>query len=355
MTLLVVCGTRPEFIKLKPLMREFDEQGVEYEFLWVQQHTSLMPEEAQNSYDRTFDFWLPPTEPPYDSIGINNENRLDMVVGEILVYGNDFFEDYLEDKQYSAVIVQGDTATVFASALAAFHRKIPVIHIEAGLRSHDIKNPYPEEFYRRSVSCMSSLNFCPTARDYQNLFEERLPGASHLVGNTVLDNIRDVKSSYGDDVVVTLHRRENHVRLGEWLEELDKAALENPELTFKFLAHPNPNVLKHLHKLKNVVVMDPMPHKAFIQLVANSRFIITDSGGLVEESCFLKKRSIVCRQRTERASAVLSGHSELCFSPIQLGKLVREFKEKYEIDSHCPFGDGYASEKITKIIKNFLR
>lgn len=345
--ILVVCGTRPEFIKLKPVMDEFDSCGIEYEFLWVKQHTTLMPEEAKVRADKVLELGIYDDEMSPERFN----NRLDFVSSNILRY-----LDYVVDlSKYSAVMVQGDTATVFTAALAAFHRQIPVIHIEAGLRSFDLKNPYPEEFYRRAVSCMASLNFCPTARDYQNLFNEKLPGEYHLVGNTVLDNIRDVETSYGDDVIVTLHRRENHRLLEEWLTELDKAAAEHPELTFKFLAHPNPNVQKHLGALQNVVIMDPMPHEDFIKLVANSRFIITDSGGLVEESCFLQKRSIVCRKRTERSSAVTSGHSELCFSPSQLTKLVREFKEKYEISTYCPFGDGYASQKIARIVKNFLR
>ena len=218
-------------------------------------------------------------------------------------------------------MVQGDTTSAFAMALSAYHRKIKIIHLEAGLRTNDLDNPYPEEANRQLISRIADIHLCPTEISFSNLTSELTKGEKHVVGNTVLDNIVNTPVTYTNEVLVTMHRRENHDIIPQWFENIEKASLNNKDLKFIFVSHPNPNVQKHLNKLNNVKVVDPMDHETFINKLSSCKFIITDSGGLQEESSFLRKYSIVCRKVTERKSG-LGQWSELCYLPENLPILI---------------------------------
>jgi UDP-N-acetylglucosamine 2-epimerase (non-hydrolysing) len=332
--LLISFGTRPEYIKIKPLLRRFD--GVmPYALLFTGQHTSLL----ENVIDTTYIRRLQITD---------GDNRLDSIVASIM--NNDHVFSGI-----TSVMVQGDTTSAFAVGLAAFHRKIDVIHLEAGLRTWDMANPYPEEFNRQALSRLATTHLCPTDVSAANLKKENVLNGVHIVGNTVLDNIRDVESVYGNTVLVTLHRRENHAMMDKWFSELESIAKDHPEYEFIIPLHPNPNVQQYRHLLQTVKVVEPLGHPEFIRMIANCRFIITDSGGIQEEASFLRKKCIVCRKTTERVEG-MGVFAYMCPSPSQLREhfdfVNRDDNHIPDIEEECPYGDGFAAEKIYGVLKN---
>lgn len=328
--LLIAFGTRPEFIKIKPLLEVFKVNKFDkYKLLFTGQHEEIVGSKL------FFDYKIKISD---------GENRLDSIFTSIL-NKNDLFKDI------TYVLVQGDTASAYAVALAAFHRRIKVIHLEAGLRTYDIDNPYPEEYYRRCISNMSSINLCVSEVNKDNLLTEKCPGKNYVVGNTVLDNIRDVKTSYNKKILVTLHRRENHEQIKEWFSELESLANIYTDYEFLLPIHPNPNVKKHAGTLNKVKVVEPLEHEKLINYLADCAFIITDSGGLQEESAFLQKKSIVCRKFTERVEG-LNVFSFLCHESKDLKNMVDSFIIDYRINQPCPYGDGYTAEKVYDIIKS---
>lgn len=328
----IAFGTRPEFIKLKPIMHLLDGQA-QFRVIFTGQHEHLVKEFPSH----------------YDVVRIKIEegiNRLDSIVSSVM--NLDCYDNITH------LMVQGDTTSAFAMALTAYHRKIKVIHLEAGLRTYDMDNPYPEEANRQLISRLTNIHFCPTQLNHDNLEIEMVNGSRYVVGNTVLDNIVDTPVTYSNEVLVTMHRRENHDIIPQWFNSIEEASLINNNLKFVFVSHPNPNVQKHLDKLKNVEVIDPMDHEEFVKRLASCKFIITDSGGLQEESSFLRKYSIVCRKVTERKSGV-GQWSKLCKTPKNLLKLVKEIGAKGVPPSTwvCPYGDGKSSEKIFQILKEY--
>ena len=247
-------------------------------------------------------------------------------------------------------MVQGDTTSAFATALAAFHRKIPVAHLEAGLRTYDKYSPYPEEFNRRAISSLADIHFVPTQVAADNLRREGFKEQIHLVGNTVLDNLSHLKTYDSDTVIVTLHRREKHSQIKEWFEEINRLAKKNPHLQFIFPIHPNPMVKKYENLLTSVVVYPPMEHEEFISRLARCKYIITDSGGIQEEAAFLKKPCIVCRDFTERAEG-LGSFSILCKTPAELEPSLL-WAAKTDLQGlTCPYGDGKSSQYIADVYK----
>jgi|TARA_Y100000310_G_scaffold112746_1_gene111258 UDP-N-acetylglucosamine 2-epimerase (non-hydrolysing) len=323
--ILISFGTRPEYIKIKPLLKVF-KNHIPYKLLFTGQHVDLLSSLQEDLRKLKV---------------INGSNRLDSIVASVM-NNDEIFEDV------DAVLVQGDTTSVLAVALAAFHRKIKVIHLEAGLRTYNKDHPYPEEFNRRVVSCMADINLCPTQESVSNLQKEQAPGQMHLVGNTVLDNLTHIRPEYKNHVVVTMHRRENHLLLPQWFSEIDKLAQENPELEFILPIHPNPNVQKHRHLLKYVNVVEPMAYDDFLQLLSTCFLVITDSGGLQEESSFFMKKCIVCREKTERVEGM--GIFSFMTGPKDLNSLFYLLKEDHIPAGKCPYGDGYSAERIRDIL-----
>jgi UDP-N-acetylglucosamine 2-epimerase len=239
--------------------------------------------------------------------------------------------------------------------LATYNRKIKLIHLEAGLRTYDLENPYPEESYRQIISRISSINLCPTNVSFNNLTNEKVSGKTYVVGNTVLDNLIDLKekSNYGDDVLVTLHRRENHDIMDRWFLELNKLSKKSPNINFILPIHPNPNVQKYKNILdKKIKVVNPLSHGDLIKILLNCKFVITDSGGIQEEATFLNKKSIVCRKTTERPEGISTGHLFLCNETKNLDELVYIINKNYYINNECPYGNGTSSKQIIEILKN---
>jgi UDP-N-acetylglucosamine 2-epimerase (non-hydrolysing) len=326
--ILLCFGTRPEWLKIKPLVKLMNEG--EFKLLFTGQHTDLLD-------DLTVDHKI--------VISDYTTNRLDDIVSSCI--------SGFPDEKFRGVLVQGDTASAFGCAIAGFHRGLRIYYLESGLRTYNLNHPYPEEGYRQMISRLSDVNFCPTELSKQNLLQEKVKGECHVVGNTVLDNLVEYKKgSYGDTVLVTLHRRENHLGMEQWFEELNKVAIKYPELKFILPIHPNPNVQKWKNILTNVQVIDPLNHDGFINTLRYSKFVISDSGGLQEEGSFFNKKVIVCRKTTERPEGIQSGHLYMCQTPFELEKIVDMVNENPYIESQCPYGDGYAANKILKILRN---
>lgn len=322
--ILLCFGTRPEWLKIKPLIKVLDN----YQLLFTGQHPDLLK-------DLKVDYKI--------TVG-DNPNRLDQLISDCLLQ--------FPEGDFDSVLIQGDTASAFACAIAAFNKKKKIYYLEAGLRSYNLEHPYPEEGYRQMIARLADVNLCPTELSRQNLLNEKVKGTCHVVGNTVLDNLLPYKDrcEYTDKVLVTLHRRENHLQMNEWFTEVNKLAENNPNLEFILPIHPNPNVQKYKHLLTNVSVVEPLSHSELLEILIKCKLIISDSGGLQEEGSFFNKKVIVCRKTTERPEAIETGHLYLCLSPKELKSKFGKLINNYYIDSTCPYGDGYSSLKIKNII-----
>ena len=330
--LLISFGTRPEYIKIRPLLETFEGE-IPYALLFTGQHTSLLKDVVSTTDVRQLEIK-------------DGENRLDSIVESIMNTGHVF-------NNITSVMVQGDTTSAFAVALAAFHRKLKIIHLEAGLRTGDLRNPYPEEFNRQAISRLADIHLCPTDVSVSNLKKEHLGGKVYLVGNTVLDNLKDIESTYGNTILVTMHRRENHALMDRWFSALESLAKRYPEYEFIIPLHPNPNVQQYKHLLQAVKVIDPVGHNEFIRMIASCRFIITDSGGIQEEASFLRKKCIVCRKITERVEG-MGTFASLCPYPEELEEQFDWFNSDNNHvpgnNEECPYGDGHSSQKICDIL-----
>jgi UDP-N-acetylglucosamine 2-epimerase (non-hydrolysing) len=331
--ILICFGTRPEYLKVKPLFEAFENQGIPYKKVFTGQHEDLLKEIF-------FDYRL---------FISDSKNRLNSVFSSILLQSEEVFQR--ENPEY--VLVQGDTSSAAAFALSAYHHKIKIIHLEAGLRTYDRENPYPEEINRQLISRIADIHLCPTKMNESNLLKEKTEGSIYVVGNTALDNLRNIETSVEKLVLITLHRRENHEQIDEWFIELEKLADKFDDYQFILPIHPNPNVQKHRGILQKIKVIEPLEHSDLIDIIKRCKLIVTDSGGIQEEASFLKKRAIICRKTTERPES-LGQSGLLCGDPDKLNSFFRGAMNSYQVKGDCPYGDGFASEKVAKIIKEHL-
>lgn len=331
--ILFAYGTRPEFIKVDPLIQEFKRNDIPYKTLFTGQHYDLVKE-------NNIDYKL--------KIKNKSKNRLSNIVCSIV---EQFERLPLED--ITSVLVQGDTTSAMAVAMAAFNNKIPVLHLEAGLRTYDSFNPYPEEFNRKTIAALATFHLCPTLSAVENLKKEGITKNVFQVGNSVLDNLVDVQVSSSNKVIITLHRREKHDKINYWFQAINKLATKHPDLVFELPAHPNPNVQKHLSILENVNVIDPYSHEDFKKELASCHSVITDSGGIQEEAAFFKKRCVVCRDYTERTEGI----GTLALMCKDYDNLEKIFNKCLKLDVNkveCPYGSGDTSQQVLKIYKNLL-
>ena len=325
MSILICFGTRPEYIKVKSLIEHMPNVRT----CFTGQHADLLK-------DVDVDYKL--------DIGRDlSANRLNNVICNILTY------DVFEGVQY--VLVQGDTTSALAMALSAFNNQCSIIHLEAGLRSNNLKDPYPEEANRQVISRLADIHLCPTEFNKANLLTENVSGSIYVVGNTGLDNITRNGCTYSNKVLVTLHRRDNHAMMGEWFMELEKLASKYPDLEFVLPLHPNPNVRMHRGVLHTVKVVEPMTHGELIDLLKQCRFVISDSGGLQEEASYLNKRIVVCRRTTERPESI-GIHSVMCELPNKLEEIVDSVYNAYAVDENtvCPYGDGASWKRVVDVM-----
>ena len=371
-TVLVAFGTRPEAIKLAPVYKEFRSRADRIRLVCCTtgQHRELLDQVLAIFEIR----------PDYD-LGVLKEDQSLFHVTTTVMEGT---KDILLNEKPDIVVVQGDTTSAFAAALAAFYLRIPIAHVEAGLRSYDRFQPYPEEINRTFISHMADLNLCPTARAAENLVREQVDSSSvHVTGNTVIDALLrtvDLLKHSGQEhqylaelglprgrmILVTGHRREN---FGPGLANLSYALRDLVEkyddLLVVYSLHPNPNVRRPVQSIlgaqERVRVIPPPDYFRFVALMNAAFFIITDSGGIQEEAPSLKKPVLVARNVTERPEAVEAGAAILVGTDRE--KIVREASlllddpARYSsmIVDRNPFGDGHASERIVDLIEDFLR
>lgn len=321
---LICFGTRPEWLKVKPLVETLDN----YQLLFTGQHKDLLA-------DIEVDYRI--------EIG-DKTNRLDQIISDCLIQ--------FPEGDFDTVLVHGDTVSALACAIAAFSRKKRIVHLEAGLRSHDLKQPYPEEGYRQMISRIADINFAPTELSAQNLKDENVLGVTHIVGNSVLDNLLPLKDKaiYGNKVLVTLHRWENHIWMDKWFKEVNQLAIDNPNLEFTIPLHHHPEVRKHKDLLTHVNIVPSLPHNELLELMLESKLIISDSGGLQEEGTFFNKKVIVCRDVTERPEGIETGHLHLCSFPEDLSNLFYKLINDYEINTKCPYGEGNTAKLVKELL-----
>ncbi len=327
--ILICFGTRPEYIKVKSLI----DNCKDIKTLFTGQHVDLLKD-----IDCTYQITMTNT----------TDNRLNNIMASIL-NRSDIFEDI------DYVLVQGDTTSALAIAMSAFNNNKKVIHLEAGLRTYDKTNPYPEEMNRTLISQIAYIHFCPTELNKENLLKEGITENIHVVGNTGLDNIDKSDCNYGNTVLITMHRRDNHDTIDCWFKKLSCLAKRYCNLNFVIPLHPNPNVQKHKNLLQNITIIDPVSHDELIKLIKKSRFIITDSGGIQEEASYLNKKVIICRKTTERPE-ILGKHGYLCNLPEDLDFLMMHIFINYKIDKDCPYItiNGKKSwENIKDILKKY--
>jgi UDP-N-acetylglucosamine 2-epimerase (non-hydrolysing) len=330
----IAFGTRPEWLKIKSVVEELEKREIPFQLIFTGQHEDLVKDVGypMRGINMVFDI-------DYD------RKRLDNIVYSVLEQTNEWLGSITK------LMVQGDTSSAFACALAAFHRQIPVIHLEAGLRTNDLTQPFPEEANRQMISCIASLHLCPTKDARENLIREHkaFQGITRVTGNTVLDNLRDVVVAPQKKVLVTMHRRENHELLWQWFAEIDELARIYSQYEFVLPIHPNPAVVQYKDSFNYVKVVDPMPHDELVDYLSQCSYVITDSGGIQEEAAFLKVPCAVCRRETERTEG-LGNFALLCRVPENVSSTMA-FLDNLKMEGPCPYGDGHAAEKVVDAIQ----
>jgi UDP-N-acetylglucosamine 2-epimerase (non-hydrolysing) len=364
--ILVVFGTRPEAIKLFPLVHALRRTHADVRVCVTGQHREMLDqvlEIAQIRPEHDLDLMLP-------------NQSLDMLTARLLTELGKVMDADRPDR----VIVQGDTATAMVGALTAYYRKIPVGHVEAGLRSGNIYHPWPEEVNRKVVGAIADLHFAPTDTSRDALLAENVPAERiHVTGNTVIDALLETRARVDSDaglaatiapiaarfagkriVAVTTHRREN---FGDGLKSVAQAVrriAQRPDVAVIFPVHPNPNVrapmTEVLGSIDNVAMIDPLDYPNFVRLLSLSHFVMTDSGGVQEEAPALAKPVLVLRETTERPEGVAAGTAKLVGNDEEVivteASRLLDDSAAYEAmaRAHNPFGDGKSSERIARII-----
>lgn len=346
--ILIAYGTRPEIIKLFPVVSELEKRKIPYSTLFSGQQFDLYRDVCDLIPRPDFSF------EKYFS-GKGKHNTLGMSYVKIAKAAEELFAK----ERFRIVVVQGDTTTALALAQMAFYNGVKVAHVEAGLRTFDLENPYPEEFNRTLITRFADLNFAPTRQAVSNLVAEKARNI-YLTGNTIVDAVRffkrslKIKTEIGNTVPVTLHRRENHAVMDLIFQELQKAALKNPDLEFIFPIHPNPNVRKHRSILKagNIRVTEPMNYPEMLRVIARAAFIISDSGGLQEEAACFNKRILIMRKVTERPEVVDMGLGLTAGAKIE--KFIEWAKSPVPTMTQSPYGKGRAAEAIVRVLEKNL-
>jgi UDP-N-acetylglucosamine 2-epimerase (non-hydrolysing) len=364
MKILVSMGTRPEIVKLAPVVMKLREHGgFAVRILLTAQHRELSDQMLEH-----FDL-----HPDIDLDVMRRDQTLAALTARLI----EGVDRVLVDEQPRAVLVQGDTTTVLATSLASFYRGIPVGHVEAGLRTGDLRNPFPEEANRALTARLARWHFAPTPRARANLIAEGLSNPSiHVTGNTVIDallwTVQHREAPLGVLlpphrwlVVVTLHRRESFgAPMRGILEALRQLAREHADLAILLPVHPNPNVHALVHEalsgVPNVVLCEPLSYGQMVAVLRSARLVLTDSGGLQEEAPALGKPVLVLRDETERPEGIEAGVARLVGTNPQ--RIVAEAQrllldeEAYRSMSSAgsPYGDGHAAERITAILAQDL-
>jgi UDP-N-acetylglucosamine 2-epimerase (non-hydrolysing) len=370
--ILITFGTRPECIKLAPIIKEIENNTDRFNL------TICSTGQHKEMLNQVMDFFEIKPDIFFNLMADNQS--LESLSSKVLVEMNSLLTKFNLD----IILIQGDTTTAFLTALAAFYKKIKIGHVEAGLRTYNKYNPFPEEINRQLISKVADLHFVPTEKSYNNLISEGIDSKGvFLTGNTIVDaiewSINKIKKNkakiesndffkevFSDGknkkiILVTMHRRES---FGLDIENICYALkeivdkYENVKIVYP--VHLNPNVKKPVFKIlsgiKNIILTEPLDYESFIWLMNLSDFIVTDSGGVQEEAPTLKKPVLVIRKFTERVESLELGISKLIGTDRDsIVKHISELLDNREIYAQMipksnPYGDGKASERIVKII-----
>ena len=359
-TVLIVFGTRPEAIKMCPLVKELrSRQEIKTVVCVTGQHRQML-DQVLEAFD---------VVPEYDlSIMKSQQNLFDITCNVLLE-----IKKVLEEVQPDIVLVHGDTSTTFSAALASYYLQIPVGHVEAGLRTHDIYSPYPEEFNRQAVSVISKYNFAPTEMSRKNLLDEGRDNSHiYVTGNTAIDALKTtVLNDYqhpefdwvGDSrlILITAHRRENlGVPMRRMFRAIRRIVSEHPDVKAIYPIHMNPLVREaaqaELSDSDRIRIIEPMGVVDFHNFMARSFLIITDSGGIQEEAPSLGKPVLVMRDTTERPEGIEAGTLKLVgtqedniyqalYELLNNEDVYREMSE-----ASNPYGDGFACKRIADVL-----
>lgn len=378
-TIMLVFGTRPEAIKMCPLVKEFQKHTEEFKTVVcvTGQHREML-DQVLTIFD---------VKPDFDLNIMKQGQDLYDVTARVITGMRDVFKECKPD----VVLVHGDTTTSTAAALAAFYQQIPVGHVEAGLRTHNIYSPWPEEMNRQITGRIATYNFSPTPLSEKNLMEEKAQGNIYVTGNTVIDALHMVVDKLKNDtalakeqeeilakagydvnrlndgkklVLITGHRRENFgdgfIRMVTAMKDLSE---KYPDVDFVYPMHLNPNVRKPIHEVfgedltrPNFFFIEPLQYLEFVYLMEKSTIVLTDSGGIQEEAPGLGKPVLVMRDTTERPEALASGTVHLVGTDYD--KIMNEVSTllddatAYEKMSKAvnPYGDGKACRRITDVL-----
>lgn len=371
--ILAIFGTRPEAIKLAPLLKYLQQDGAfDLKVCVTAQHRQMLDQVLA----------LFEIQPDFDLDLMQSEQDLSALSARILSSLRPVFAEY----RPNLVLVHGDTTTAFASALSAFYHQIPVAHIEAGLRTHNIHSPFPEEANRRLIAGIAQWHFAPTATAKQNLLNEGIRADRIWVtGNTVIDALSATLQKLAQTpalvkafaerypfldskkrlILVTVHRRENlGAGLVQICDALSNLAGRHSDLQIVYPVHPNPSVREvvysRLGNLSNLFLLEPQDYLPFISLMARAELILTDSGGIQEEATALAKKILVLRETSERPEAVEFGTARVIGTDSR--RIIENVERLLSEQSGCsisramqnPYGDGQASARIVEILKQTL-
>lgn len=366
----IIFGTRPEAIKMAMLIKAFkSRKELQLSVCFTGQHKEMVLP-LIDFFDLTIDYSL-------------NIMRPNQTLAGLTAISFEALDAYLDEVKPDIVLVQGDTTTAMCAATAAFYRKIKIGHIEAGLRTFDIKSPFPEEFNRQIISKISDLHFAPTEQAVNNLNEEGVDSSSiFLTGNTVIDALFFTQKKLSNDtkkytfetswlvndkpfILITGHRREN---FGQGFENIcfaiKELSLKYPNYNFVYPVHLNPNVQEPVNKIlsaqENICLLSPLDYLQFVSLLSSCYFVLTDSGGIQEEAPSLGKPVLVMRDSTERQEAITAGVAILVGTDknkivAEASRLIED-KEFYKSMStaQSPFGIGDSSEQIVEQIVRYF-
>lgn len=367
--ILFVFGTRPEVIKLAPVILELKKYPDDYNVIICN------TEQQRELSNQTLSYFGLKADLNLDCMRENQS--LAEVQSRILTS----LEKIFKENPIDATIVQGDTITVLTGAMVSFYHKVPVFHVEAGLRSYDIFEPFPEEVMRQMTSRITQLHFAPTEANKKALLMENIEeNKISVVGNTVIDALfclsNDVMSKCTEFfkhknitvndklVLITVHRRENHgERIDRILQAISHLVTKYPDHTFVLPVHPNPNVKDKIHasleKFDNVKLLPPLDYPNLVYLMKNAKLILTDSGGIQEEAPSFGCPTLVMRYETERQEGVEAGVSILVGADYdkiveQSEKILKNEKSQTRLKAQNPYGDGNSSLKIERLVREYF-
>ncbi|QTA37261.1 UDP-N-acetylglucosamine 2-epimerase (non-hydrolyzing) [Thermosipho ferrireducens] len=350
----IIFGTRPEVIKVAPVYMKALEMGLEVRAIATAQHRQMM-----DMMLKVFNI-----TPDYDMNIMTQNQSLNTVAAKVITY----LDEYITKEKFDWIFVQGDTTTAMASAIAAFHRGAKVGHIEAGLRSGDLYDPFPEEMNRQVIDRVAELMFAPTEISAYNLESEGFSKERiKITGNTVVDALNFISEKFDldkarekvidvrDYVLVTLHRRENWgTKMAAILEGIKRFSLEY-NIPIVFPVHLNPKVREVVNPIlkeyKNAILLEPVDYITFLSLLKGAKIVASDSGGVQEEAPSFSKYVVVCRNTTERPELIQSGFGTLAGTTAEsVYKALVNGVSVNLTNLKNPFGDGNAAGKILNAI-----